>query len=66
MEILLLKVNNLYPRFINRISGSQFSIRDVEVVVATVDLEDVRSYRGGITSRNVQASESAVSSSTVL
>ncbi len=36
--------------------GSQFSPRDVEVVTATVDLEDVRSYRGAIGSRQVQAS----------
>ncbi|MCA9872147.1 MAG: NAD(+) synthase [Anaerolineales bacterium] len=39
--------------------GSQFSPRDVEVVTATVDLEDVRSYRGAIGSRQVQASEAA-------
>ncbi len=38
--------------------GSQFSPRDVEVVTATVDLEDVRSYRGSIGSRQVQASAS--------
>lgn len=38
--------------------GSQFSPRDVEVVTATIDLEDVRSYRGSIGSRQVQASES--------
>lgn len=38
--------------------GSQFSPQDVEVVTATVDLEDVRSYRGAIGSRQVQASES--------
>ncbi len=38
--------------------GSQFSPRDVEVVTATIDLEDVRSYRGAIGSRQVQASES--------
>ncbi len=37
--------------------GSQFSPRDVEVVTATVDLEDVRSYRGSIGSRQVQASQ---------
>ncbi len=36
--------------------GSQFSPNDVEVVTATVDLEDVRSYRGSIGSRQVQAS----------
>ncbi len=38
--------------------GSQFSLNDVEVVTATVDLEDVRSYRGAIVSRSVQASQS--------
>ncbi|MBI1924131.1 NAD(+) synthase, partial [Candidatus Poribacteria bacterium] len=38
--------------------GSQFSLNDVEVVTATVDLEDVRSYRGAIVSRPVQASQS--------
>lgn len=37
--------------------GSQFSPRDVEVVTATVDLEAVRSYRGAIGSRQVQASQ---------
>jgi NAD+ synthase (glutamine-hydrolysing) len=36
--------------------GSQFSPLDVEVVTATIDLEDVRSYRGAIGSRQVQAS----------
>lgn len=34
--------------------GSQFSIKDVEVVVATVDLEEVRSYRS-YKSRAMQA-----------
>ncbi len=38
--------------------GSQFSLNDVEVVTATVDLEDVRSYRGSKVSRGVQASQS--------
>lgn len=37
--------------------GSQFSPSDVEVVTATVDLEDVRSYRGAIGSRQLQASK---------
>ncbi|KAL6052771.1 Glutamine-dependent NAD(+) synthetase [Balamuthia mandrillaris] len=37
--------------------GSQFSLLDVEVVTATVNLDDVRSYRGAIASRNVQASK---------
>ena len=34
--------------------GSQFSLDDVEVVTATVDLEDVRAYRCS-TSRGLQA-----------
>jgi NAD+ synthase (glutamine-hydrolysing) len=34
--------------------GSQFSLNDVEVVTATVDLEDVRSHRAVI-SRSMQA-----------
>ncbi len=36
--------------------GSQFSINEVEVVTATVDLADVRSYRGSRMSGAVQAS----------
>uniref|UniRef100_M4B988 Glutamine-dependent NAD(+) synthetase n=1 Tax=Hyaloperonospora arabidopsidis (strain Emoy2) TaxID=559515 RepID=M4B988_HYAAE len=36
--------------------GSQFSVKDVEVVTATVDLYDVRSYRGSVSSRSEQAS----------
>ncbi|MCZ7672237.1 MAG: hypothetical protein M5U34_36500 [Chloroflexi bacterium] len=39
--------------------GSQFSPRMWRVVTATIDLEEVRSYRGAIGSRQVQASESA-------
>jgi hypothetical protein len=35
--------------------GSQFSLKDCEVVLATVDLDDVRSYRGAIASRGRQA-----------
>jgi NAD+ synthase (glutamine-hydrolysing) len=35
--------------------GDQFSLRDVEVVTATVDLDDVRSARAANASRNVQA-----------
>lgn len=31
--------------------ASQFAVTDVEVVVATVDLEDVRAYRGALPSR---------------
>ncbi|KAJ3339483.1 glutamine-dependent NAD(+) synthetase [Gonapodya sp. JEL0774] len=38
--------------------GTQFSLRDVEVVTATVDLESVRAYRGKHHSRSVQASHS--------
>ncbi|EMP28143.1 Glutamine-dependent NAD(+) synthetase [Chelonia mydas] len=35
--------------------GSQFSLNDVEVLVATLDLEDVRSYRAEISCRNLEA-----------
>ncbi|CAO0790766.1 unnamed protein product [Mucor circinelloides] len=35
--------------------GSQFSLKDVEVITATVDLEDVRSYRARMASRGIQA-----------
>jgi NAD+ synthase (glutamine-hydrolysing) len=35
--------------------ASQFSVRDVEVVTACVDLDDVRSYRAAIASRGQQA-----------
>ena len=38
--------------------GSQFSLDEVEVVTATVNLEDVRSKRGAVISRMVQASQS--------
>ncbi|NWZ92335.1 NADE synthetase, partial [Nesospiza acunhae] len=37
--------------------GSQFSLDDVEVLVATLDLEDVRSYRAEISSSNLAASK---------
>ncbi len=37
--------------------GSQFSLKDVEVVTATVNLQDVRAYRGAKASRAVQASK---------
>nr|XP_023397586.1 glutamine-dependent NAD(+) synthetase [Loxodonta africana] len=36
--------------------GSQFSLDDVEVLTATLDLEDVRSYRAEISSRSLAAS----------
>lgn len=36
--------------------GSQFSLNDVEVVTATVDIEDVRTYRSTV-SRGMQASK---------
>ncbi|KAB5580566.1 hypothetical protein GE09DRAFT_1082730 [Coniochaeta sp. 2T2.1] len=39
--------------------GSQFSLEDVEVVTATVDLEEVRSYRFA-PSRNFQATQAPV------
>lgn len=34
--------------------GSQFSLEPVEVITATIDLEEIRSFRSSI-SRNVQA-----------
>ena len=37
--------------------GSQFSLKDVEVVTATVDLDEVRAYRASI-SRSLQAATS--------
>ena len=37
--------------------GSQFSLKDVEVITATVNLHDVRTYRGAKASRAVQASQ---------
>ncbi|KAJ1675616.1 glutamine-dependent NAD(+) synthetase [Spiromyces aspiralis] len=37
--------------------GKQFSVRDVDVVTATVDLEDVRAFRASMTSRGMQASK---------
>lgn len=39
--------------------GSQFSLKGVEVVVATIDLEDVRSFRGSVSSLQIQAASSA-------
>ena len=35
--------------------GSQFSLNDVEVIFATVNLDDVQTYRNGFSSRNDQA-----------
>ena len=35
--------------------GSQFSLNDIEVVTATVDLQEVRSFRRSISSRSLQA-----------
>lgn len=37
--------------------GPQFSLNDVEVVVATIDLEEVRAYRSAV-SRGFQAAKS--------
>ncbi|CAI5537588.1 unnamed protein product [Closterium sp. Naga37s-1] len=44
--------------------GSQFTLADVEVVTATVDLDQVASYRGAISSLREQASASAAAPST--
>ncbi len=35
--------------------GTQFSLKDVEVVMSTVDLEDIRSFRSSTPSRGMQA-----------
>jgi NAD+ synthase (glutamine-hydrolysing) len=35
--------------------GSQFSLTDVEVVTATIDIEEVRAHRAGKNSRSLQA-----------
>lgn len=46
---------------LNRITleqGTQFSLEPVEVITATIDLEEIRSYRSSI-SRNVQAAQQA-------
>ncbi|KAJ1941930.1 glutamine-dependent NAD(+) synthetase, partial [Linderina pennispora] len=40
--------------------GRQFAISDVEVTVATADLGAVRSFRGAISSRSLQAARSTV------
>jgi hypothetical protein len=45
------------PNHVTVAQGSQFSLNDVEVVTATVDLEEVRSYRAAI-SRGLQAATS--------
>jgi NAD+ synthase (glutamine-hydrolysing) len=37
--------------------GAQFGLEDVEVVTATVDLQDIRSYRQGCKSRQEQGSQ---------
>ena len=34
--------------------GSQFTLEEVEVITATVDLDDIRSYRAAIGSRGLQ------------
>ncbi|KAJ1920943.1 glutamine-dependent NAD(+) synthetase [Mycoemilia scoparia] len=39
--------------------GKQFSVKDVDVVVATVDLDDVRVFRTSKSSRGIQASNSS-------
>ena len=39
--------------------ASQFSLKDVEVVTAVVDLKDVRSYRNGAASFQEQSSSSS-------
>ncbi|XP_015376599.1 PREDICTED: glutamine-dependent NAD(+) synthetase [Diuraphis noxia] len=38
--------------------GTQFNLKEVEVTCATIDLEDIRSYRNAIRSRSSSSSES--------
>ncbi|XP_054002017.1 glutamine-dependent NAD(+) synthetase isoform X1 [Hylaeus anthracinus] len=47
----------LNGQILNR--GKQFALNDVEVVVATFDLEDIRSYRNNIRSRSRTAAKSS-------
>ncbi|KAJ3269634.1 glutamine-dependent NAD(+) synthetase [Terramyces sp. JEL0728] len=37
--------------------ASQFSLNDVEVISATIDLDEIKSFRGGIVSRGMQAAQ---------
>ncbi|XP_063240661.1 glutamine-dependent NAD(+) synthetase isoform X2 [Bacillus rossius redtenbacheri] len=46
----------LNGQILNR--GAQYGLQEVEVVVATVDLEDIRTYRNAIRSRNATAASS--------
>ena len=39
--------------------GSQFTLKEVEVTTATVDLDDVRSFRGSCLSRGMQTALAA-------
>lgn len=50
----LLIPSSSLPHTLTSSQGSQFSMDEVEVITATVDLEDVRSYRGAILSRGMQ------------
>jgi NAD+ synthase (glutamine-hydrolysing) len=38
--------------------SAQFAIEEVEVTTATIDLEEIRSYRNVIRSRNLRAASS--------
>lgn len=44
--------------------GSQFSLTDVEVVTATIDIEEVRAHRAGSRSTSLQAATSAANKQT--
>eukprot|EP00127_Corallochytrium_limacisporum_P003787 Clim_evm1s153 gene=Clim_evmTU1s153 len=46
----------IYMNGRNLAQTSQFSLQDIEVITATVDLSEVHSYRGKSASRNIQAS----------
>jgi NAD+ synthase (glutamine-hydrolysing) len=40
--------------------GSQFSLQDVQVISANIDIQDVESYRSGFISRNFQAASAPI------
>lgn len=52
----MLRAGHAWLTCIQMAQGSQFSLAPVEVTVATVDIERVRSYRSSI-SRNIQAAK---------
>lgn len=56
MNALSFQFTNLILQIVSR--SAQYGISEVETTVATIDLEDIRSYRNAIRSRNIQAAKS--------